>query len=363
MQCLSLIALAALPAAAQAGRIRLGEQGGLVQFDRMQMLERWVSQALDGAGELEPASSDASMRRYWRLRQAGRSLIAMDAPPESGSLEAFVRLAAAFRARGLNTPEVLAADPVQGFALLTDLGSRRYLDVLDAGNADRYYGDAIAALVRLQAADPVPGLPEYDAAFLRRELALFDEWLLAGLLGLQPSAEQRVMLDRVRDLLVANVLQQPQVCVHRDFHSRNLMVTATASPGVLDFQDAVIGPISYDLVSLLKDCYIDWPRPRVEEWVERYVGLAIEAGVLRQEQRAQFLRWFDLMGAQRHLKAAGIFARLALRDGKAGYLKDLPRTLGYVVEVGERDAAIEPLAELIGKQVLPRLGAATARVS
>jgi len=331
-----------------------------VQSDRKQLLERWLAGALDSdAASLRPASTDASFRQYWRLEHRGRSLIVMDAPPQHGSSDGFVQLAQDLRSIGLNTPQVLAEDRALGFVLMSDLGSRHYLDVLDADNADRLYGDAIGALIRLQAASPPQGLPEYDETFLRRELALFVEWLIDGLLGLDRSAAERALWYDACALLVASALKQPRVCVHRDFHSRNLMLTETANPGILDFQDAVVGPVTYDLVSLLKDCYIAWPRGRVETWALGYFHLAVQSGILGPDHEAPFLRWLDLMGAQRHLKAAGIFARLALRDAKPGYLADLPRTLGYVVDVGERYAELAPLGAFVAERVLPRLPAVT----
>lgn len=333
-----------------------------MQSDREEVLERWLGQVLDGGvAALSPASSDASARRYWRTRYRGRSLILMDAPPEAGSCDGFVRLARALREVGLNAPEVVAEDASLGLVLMSDLGARHYLDVLAEHNADRLYGDAIAALIRLQAAGSLEGLPPYDEPFLRRELLLFDEWLLGRLLALPCSAAECAMLEGIREVLIGAALEQPRVCVHRDFHSRNLMLTDDANPGILDFQDAVVGPVTYDLVSLLKDCYVAWPRARVEAWAFGYFRRAVEAGVLRADAEPQFLRWFDLMGVQRHLKAAGIFARLALRDGKPGYLADLPRTLGYVVDAAGRYASLAPLGELIGERVLPRLPAAAAQ--
>jgi hypothetical protein len=207
----------------------------------------------------------------------------------------------------------------------------------------------------LQACGPREGLPPYDRALLRREMDLFPDWLATKLLGLALDPTDRAMLEQSFLLLEANALEQPQVCVHRDYHSRNLMVSPPPSPGVLDFQDAVVGPLTYDLVSLLKDCYIAWPRPRVEDWAMGYFELAVQSGVVDAADEGRFLRWLDLMGAQRHLKAAGIFARLFLRDGKPGYLADIPRTLGYIVEAASRRAEIAGLAGLIESRVLPAM--------
>jgi aminoglycoside/choline kinase family phosphotransferase len=314
-------------------------------------------------GELPPltaASADASFRRYWRLRRGDSTVIAVDAPPQTEDSRAFVSLARDFRAIGLNVPEVLAEDLEQGFLLVGDLGERQYLDHLDAANADRLYGDAIGALIALQAAGPRTGLPLYDEPFLRRELGIFDEWLLDGLLALPDAARERPMLGITYDLLVESALAQPRVCVHRDFHSRNLMLTDSANPGILDFQDAVLGPVTYDLVSLLRDCYVDWPEERVQSWAEGYLNLALKCGILREEHVASFFGWLDLMGVQRHLKAAGIFARLALRDGRPDYLQYLPRTLGYVRQVGGRYPALRPLAAFVDGRVLPAVAAKVA---
>ncbi len=325
-------------------------------LERHRLLLEWLRSLLGGAEPgLVPASADASFRRYWRLSHRGRSLIAVDAPPQTENSAGFVRIAKALRATGLNVPEILAEDIERGFLLVGDLGQRQYLDHLDADTVHRLYGDAIDALIRLQAVGPTDGLPDYDAAFLRRELGIFDEWLLGALLGLACSDEESVMLEQTYRCLVDSALEQPRVCVHRDFHSRNLMLCDSANPGILDFQDAVIGPVTYDLVSLLKDCYIDWPRELVLEWAAGYFDLAVQSGVLTQSQDAQFLRWFDLMGAQRHLKAAGIFARLSRRDGRHDYLRYLPRTLGYVTELGADYSSLEPLSDFLTARVLPEL--------
>ena len=284
----------------------------------------------------------------------------MDAPPTTENNAAFVHMARALRAIGLNVPEIVAEDREQGFLLVGDLGAQLYLDHLGPETVDRLYGDAIRALIRLQAVGPRADLPQYDAAFLTRELRLFDEWLLAGLLRMPVDAEVRAMLDAAYAVLVASALEQPTVCVHRDFHSRNLMLTEHANPGILDFQDAVLGPVSYDLVSLLKDCYVDWPRARVIDWVTGYVEVAVQSGVLRADQEARFLRWFDLMGVQRHLKAAGIFARLWLRDGRRDYLRYLPRTLGYIVDLEPVYPELSPLTAFVRADVIARLGAIPA---
>jgi aminoglycoside/choline kinase family phosphotransferase len=282
----------------------------------------------------------------------------MDAPPEREDCETFARVARAFYRLGLHVPEVLEADFEQGFLLLSDLGTCTYLMALNDGTVERLYGDALGALLVLQACGPTePGLlPAYDRTLLMNEMELFRHWLLQRYLGIAPDPAIDEMLGGTFTWLADSALEQPHVAVHRDYHSRNLMVTEHNNPGILDFQDAVVGPVTYDLVSLLRDCYIDWPRERVIDWAKGYHDLALQSGVLREEDEERFLRWFDLMGVQRHLKAAGIFARLWLRDGKAGYLPDIPRTLGYVAQVSGHYRELAGLRRLLVAEVLPELG-------
>ncbi|MCG6863757.1 MAG: phosphotransferase, partial [Chromatiaceae bacterium] len=278
-------------------------------------LETWVNGVLGGECTLEPASGDASFRRYWRVRRHGCGYILMDSPPVVEEIERFVRIAERLRSLGLRTPHVYACAPAQGLLLLSDLGTQLYLDILDEKNVDRLYGDALAALVAIQACAPTKGLARYDGSLLRREMELFREWLLIRYLRWDLSGAENAILESAFDFLMASALEQPRVFVHRDFHSRNLMVTAPPSPGILDFQDAVVGPVTYDPVSLLRDCYIAWPRERVEDWARGYAALAVQSGILRKEHERRFMTWFDLTGIQRHLKASGIFARLNIRDG------------------------------------------------
>jgi hypothetical protein len=302
---------------------------------RLAALIQFTRRILGTSGfTIAPASSDASFRRYFRITSGGESWVAMDAPPNKEPLAPFVRVAQRFGALGLHVPKVLACDLDTGLALLTDLGHTPYLDKLDDATADRLYGDALGALVVLQGgtfSDP-DFLPPYDEVLLRREMELFPEWYLRGYLGHTITGGERRLLDQAFDDLSANALHQPQVWVHRDYHSRNLLVNTLHNPGILDFQDAVRGPITYDLVSLLKDCYVAWPRERVVDWVKGYCQLARESGLHQCDDEAVFLEWFDRMGIQRHLKVAGIFARLHLRDGKPGYLGDLPLTMHYLRE-------------------------------
>ena len=326
--------------------------------ERLRKLTEWLNGLPGLAGaQVEPATGDASFRRYFRVTSGGRSYIAMDAPPEREDSGRFVRIAGEFRTLGLHTPEILAEHLERGFLLLEDLGPGLYLQVLDEGNADRLYGDALAALLVIQACGPRHGLPVYDRDFLLREMEIFREWLLGAQLGLELSTAESVLVNEVFVLLADSALEQPRVCVHRDFHSRNLLVTESPSPGILDFQDAVLGPVTYDLVSLLRDCYIAWPEPRVQEWARGYFQLALQSGVVRAEHEGRFGRWFDLMGAQRHLKASGIFARLNRRDGKPGYLQDIPRTLGYLVQVVRRYPELAGFGVFLEERVLPRLSA------
>ena len=326
--------------------------------ERLEALRSWLrAEAGLPDCELVPASGDASFRRYFRLRWDGRTAIAMDAPPEREDSRPFLRLAAMLHGYGLQVPEVLAADADLGFALLGDLGDRQYLAALTPATVERLYGDALGALLTLQAHGPVEAgeIPPYDDALLQREMALFPDWLLERELGLDLGEGARSALGEAFQLLEASALEQPPVLVHRDYHSRNLMVTERNNPGILDFQDAVVGPVTYDLVSLLRDCYIAWPREAVEEWALGYQDLALQSGVLREEDPERFLRWFDLMGVQRHLKAAGIFARLWHRDGKRGYLKDVPRTVGYIRAVAPRYPEFKEFSTFLEREVAPRL--------
>jgi len=280
----------------------------------------------------------------------------MDAPPEQEDCLPFLRVAGYLEAMRLNAPRIIEANLDEGFLLLSDLGSRQYLDALleDTATAPDLYTDAIQALLAMQrrGAAYQSQLPPYDDTLLRFELSLFHDWLCGTHLDIEFSDKDEQAWQDCCDLLVANALDQPQVFVHRDYHSRNLMLTAADNPGILDFQDAVEGPLSYDLVSLLKDCYVQWPAEQVWQWaLEFYSGL--DAAVRERIDEEQFRRYFELMGAQRHLKAAGIFARLCHRDGKSAYLADVPRTLSYLVELGPRYPELEFVIELIESRVLP----------
>ena len=325
---------------------------------RFEQLKVWVEAVLGMAdADLSPASSDASFRRYFRVRQGQKTFVVMDAPPDKEDCDPFIKISAAMAGFGLNVPRVLASDLQQGFLLLSDLGSEQYLQLLDDDSADALYGDAMSALVDLQVRgrDSEMVLPVYDRDLLMAEMNLFKDWLLLQQLGVRLDDQQLAALDKTFAWLAQQALAQPQVWVHRDYHCRNLMRTVENNPGVLDFQDAVLGPLTYDLVSLLKDCYITWPRQRVEAWLADYQRQIQAAGLAVDVDYEQLRAWFDCMGVQRHLKAAGIFARLNIRDGKPDYLADIPRTLAYISDVAEQQPALEFLAFLIDAEVMPRL--------
>lgn len=325
--------------------------------DRELLLLEWLDAVLPAPpARIAPASSDASFRRYFRVWYDGQTRIVMDAPPDKEDCRPFVAIGQAMHGLGLNVPEVLAGDLDRGLLLLTDLGNRQYLAELGERSVSRLYGDALDALARLQVGgDPSSSLlPPYDSALLHREMGLFRDWFLGRLLGLELSQDELRVLDHAFALLADNALEQPRVWVHRDYHSRNLMVTDPDNPGVLDFQDAVVGAVTYDLVSLLRDCYIAWPRERVESWALAHRVRLRTLGMNGLDDPEQFLRWFDLMGVQRHLKAIGIFARLNLRDGKPGYLGDIPRTLSYVLAVAGRYPDLAALRDLLLARAVDR---------
>jgi len=282
----------------------------------------------------------------------------MDAPPEQEDCKPFIRVAGYLEAMALNAPQVLEVNLNDGFLLLGDLGTTQYLQRLqdDPASSEKLYADAIVALTRMQAQGAAfqSLLPAYDDTLLRFELSLFYDWLCEKHLGIEFSDQDNASWKTTCDMLVANALDQPQVFVHRDFHSRNLMVTDEHNPGILDFQDAVEGPLTYDLVSLLRDCYIRWPEEQVREWAHNFYT-ASDTSIQDLVDADQFMRYFDLMGVQRHLKAAGIFARLNHRDGKSAYMGDVPRTLGYIVKLGLQYEALGFLAQLITERCLPGL--------
>jgi aminoglycoside/choline kinase family phosphotransferase len=295
---------------------------------RSTLLKQWLDQQGYRDYHLRPASEDASFRSYLRLQTEQRSLIVMDAPPDKEPCDQFILVADKLRAAGLSAPEIIARNREQGFLILTDFGSSDYLSQLSPETEAELYRDALSALQSMQTRIEPDDLPPYDSALLQREMDLFHDWFLGKLMGILLGSEQQAVWQSIKRRLVENALAQPRVFVHRDYHSRNLMWLEQDNPGILDFQDAMNGPLTYDLVSLLRDCYIAWPPSR-----------DVEA--------AEFMRWFDLMGVQRHLKAIGIFSRLKIRDGKTGYLKDIPRTLQYVRQVSAAQTSMAELLDLL----------------
>jgi aminoglycoside/choline kinase family phosphotransferase len=330
---------------------------------RREKLEHWLA----GIGDLDPASlvsasEDASFRHYYRLQSGDTTRIVMDAPPEQEDCGPFIQIAGFLQRMGLNSPRILNENLDNGFLLLTDLGSTLYLIELenDRSKANELYGDAISALTIMQkrGTDFQSQLPPYDEELLSFELSLFHDWLCERHLEIDFTESDEIQWQEVCRLLIDNALQQPKVFVHRDYHSRNLMVTDNDNPGILDFQDAVEGPLTYDLVSLLKDCYISWPKDQTERWaLQSYDQL--DDAVTNQLGKEQFIRHFDLMGVQRHLKASGIFARLLHRDGKTGYMPEVPRTLDYIVALEDKYDELSFLIDMITQRCLPKLREAT----
>lgn len=314
---------------------------------RRRALDQWVGDWLGTPVSGEVASADASFRRYFRYRHGGRTLVAMDAPPEQEDCRPFVDVAGRLARAGVAVPEILHQDLEQGFLLLTDMGRETWLTALDEDNADAWFDAAVETLITQQRFADTRGLPEYDRALLRRELDLFPHWYLGEHRGLRLDGDTAGRLETVFDTLIESALAQPRVFVHRDFMPRNLMVSEP-NPGVIDFQDAVAGPISYDLISLFKDAFLSWPEARVLEWLRDYHRRAAAAGLPVPAAFDDLLRWCDLMGAQRHLKVIGIFARIRHRDGKPKYLEDAPRFFAYLrTVIGRRPDELGDLGELL----------------
>jgi aminoglycoside/choline kinase family phosphotransferase len=314
--------------------------------DRSTRLKHWLDQLGFRDYSLSPASEDASFRTYLRLEAGDGSRIVMDAPPDKESCGPFIAVAQKLRDADLNAPAIIAQNLVEGFLVLTDFGCNDYLSQLNPESEGSLYADALAALLLMQTRIDTDDLPSYDEALLNQELDLFHDWFLGKLLGITLEPAQQSSWQSIKQVLVENALAQPQVFVHRDYHSRNLMKVDTHNPGILDFQDAVKGPITYDLVSLLRDCYIAWPPAHVDRLALDYYEFA-RTHELVDVKAAQFMRWFNLTGIQRHLKAIGIFSRLNIRDGKPGYLKDIPRTLEYVNQVSVAETSMLGLLSII----------------
>jgi aminoglycoside/choline kinase family phosphotransferase len=322
---------------------------------RLAQLTSWLDTlGLVQVDSRRPASSDASFRRYFRLDvlpamqdKLGPTLIAMDAPPERENVPAFIHVAGLLLEAGVNVPAIVARDVPNGFLLLSDLGTTTYLQRLDADNAAFMYSDAVDALIKFQLSSQPGVLPDFDRAFVLREMNLFPEWFVDKHLGVSMNAEQKAQLDAVFETITSNVLAQQQVYMHRDYHSRNLMFMDSNNPGVLDFQDAVFGPVTYDLASLLRDAYIQWDEEIVLDWVVRYWQSAKKVGLPVNPDIDAFYRDFEFMALQRHLKILGIFCRLNYRDGKSIYMGDLPTVLDYVRKTANRYAALKPLVRLL----------------
>jgi aminoglycoside/choline kinase family phosphotransferase len=314
---------------------------------RQEALIHWLQATLpNGNFTLTTASADASFRRYFRVHLADKTFIAMDAPPPQENCEPFVRIAQLFREAGVHVPQLLAQDLVQGFLLLSDLGDVTYLRQLNHMTAPALYHDASQALIKLQLASKAGVLPDYDDALLTREMQLFPDWYIAKHLSIHLDERQQAVLSSTFALLNKNILSQGRVFVHRDYHARNLMV-CDDNPGVLDFQDAVYGPITYDLVSLFKDAYIGWDEENIIDWSVRYWQAAKKQRLPVPTDFSEFYRDFEYMGVQRHIKILGIFARLSHRDGKDGYLKDMPLVMDYLRRACERYIELKPLLRLL----------------
>ena len=323
---------------------------------RLQHLKVWLDEQLailfadQGWGAVPPAtltaaSSDASFRRYFRWEGAGRSFVVMDAPPPQENCKPFVDIAFLLAKSGINVPKIYAEDLERGFLLLNDLGNKTYLDVIDGENADALFSDALQALLAFQQLPMVAPLPSYDVALLRRELELFPEWYVKRELGVEFDSTQQQQWQQISDLLIDSALAQPKVLVHRDYMPRNLMLSEP-NPGVLDFQDAVYGPVTYDVTCLFKDAFLSWPEERVRGWLENYWQQASALNIPVQSNFEDFLRASDLMGVQRHLKVIGIFARICHRDGKPRYLADVPRFFSYIEAVIARRPELAELQAL-----------------
>ena len=347
---------------------RIPPNSGMLDTDaRRALIHDWLSRELHlPQVRIEVASSDASFRRYFRAWSGASTYIVMDAPPEKEDVRPYLKVSRLLEELGAHVPHVHEADSARGLLLLEDLGTQPYLQQLErGGDSERLYADALAALanIQLHGSAACAQLPPYGRSELAREMALMPEWFLARHLSLTLSAAESELLAAAFEFLIAAALSQPRVFVHRDYHARNLMVVGERNPGIIDFQDALCGPVGYDLVSLLKDCYIAWPRPRVVSWVQAFRARLLAAGGPAGGSDAEFLRWFDLIGVQRHIKVLGIFCRLWYRDGKCGYLPDLPRTLDYVRETSASYAELGALARFLDERVTAQLPRANQRVA
>jgi len=342
---------------------------------RLTLIRSWLTRDLGWRiGRISVASADASFRRYFRVSRGdvdpaawapkADTLIVMDAPPGKEDIAPYLKVTSLLEQAGAHVPHVHASDTRRGFVVMEDLGNTQYLTVLKAGRGvDKLYGDALATLANIQVRGlrAAQQLAPYDRGPLERELNLMPEWFLGRHFGLELTPEERALLTVTNEILINEALIQPQVFVHRDFHSRNLMVLERGGPGVIDFQDALRGPIGYDLVSLLKDCYISWSRERVERWVKGYRRVLGGLGANVGDSEYQFLRWFDFIGVQRHIKVLGIFCRLWYRDGKSGYLGDLPLVFDYVRDACRRYPELVEFERWLATRIAPLFGPALTR--
>jgi len=306
----------------------------------------------------QPLINDASFRRYFRLFHPERTYIIMDAPPEKENCLPFIAINKTFSQHKINVPQIYHSDVDKGFLLLDDFGDQTYWQALKTQNPHLLYQQAIQSLLQIQRCDKIPDfeVPHFNADFMLEEIELFNHWFLNQLLGFKLSRHQQKTLEDSYHYLVHQAEQQPQVLIHRDYHSRNLMFIPQSSPGILDFQDAMWGPVTYDLVSLLKDCYVRWPEMIVSTWLKGYIEEARSIGLLDENvSESQFSHWFDMMGVQRHLKAIGIFARLHLRDHKSDYLRDIPRVADYIMHIVSQHEPLEPLNRLFHQRILPKI--------
>ncbi|SMN11330.1 COG3178: Predicted phosphotransferase related to Ser/Thr protein kinases [uncultured Candidatus Thioglobus sp.] len=326
---------------------------------RMETLHDWLAITMPNKNyHLQRIAGDASFRQYFRLTQNNQTFIVMDAPPEQEDCKPFINITKRLLQAQINVPKIMAQNLPKGFLLLSDLGNIHYFDQLKQADitpehATALYGNAINVLLKLHERLNTKGLPLYNKKLLIQEMDLFKHWLLQEYIGIALTKQIQNILDTIFNLLAHEALSQPQIFVHRDYHSRNLIWNKSGDPGVLDFQDAVAGPITYDLVSLLKDCYIKWPKQQIQQWANDYfMQIAKYHTNIEQEK---FMRWFNLMGVQRHLKASGIFARLHLRDHKSHYLQEIPRTLSYIIDLGNDYPELEELIQYIQNQVIPSI--------
>jgi aminoglycoside/choline kinase family phosphotransferase len=322
------------------------------------MLHQWLIQHFsDDNIQLTPLTGDAGFRCYYRFSHKGTSFIAVDAPPEKSNNDAFVFMQESLMKQNILVPEIVAVDLSLGFFCLADFGETLLADILTSENMSMIYQKAIEILPTLQSAlsKSTAEIPHYDNAFVELELNIFPEWLLTEHLSLTLTDIEQKQLKHCFSILTENIMSQPQVLIHRDYHSRNIMVLKNKELGIIDFQDAVIGPITYDIVSLLRDCYLKWPDEKVTLLLNSYIDLVANQYSLTHITREQWQRWFDLTGIQRHIKASGIFARLNYRDNKGGYLNDIPLTLSYIVEITERYPELSFIHQLLLNKVIPKM--------